>query len=167
MTEDNRFLPFFLREPIYVVAEPEKVSVENAPLRLPVAGLGRKDVLVLVYEPGHAFLAPADQTLLEKILQAVRLSTDDIALVNWHPAQADLQAGKALDQYLPPRQYQTTIVFGEVPALWSQSNFFETYKVKINGTQRFLQANSLATLTEDSAQKICFWKCLQQLFLQP
>ncbi len=166
MTEDNRFLPFFLREPIYVVTEPEKVPVENALLRLPVAGFGKKDVLALVYEPEHTFLAPADQALLEKILQAVRLSTDDIALVNWHPAQADLQAGKALDPYLPPQQYQTTIVFGEVPP-WSQSNFFEAYKVRNNGTQRFLQANSLATLTEDPAQKIRFWKCLQQLFLQP
>ena len=165
MNEDNRFLPFFLREPIYVVTEPEKIPVENTPLHLPAAGFGKKGVLVLVYEPEHTFLAPADQTLLEKILQAVSLLPDDIALINWYSAQSLLEAGNALDQYLSDQPYRTTIVFGEVPQPWSQGNFFEAYAVNDHGTQHFLQAASLATLAQDPAQKVRFWKCLQQLFL--
>ena len=166
MTENNRFLPFFLREPVYVVPEPEKLPVEPEASTLPVAGVGKEGILVLVYEPEHAFLSPTDQTFLNKILQAVSLLTEDIALVNWHAAQADLQAGLALDQRLPDQPYATTIVFGAVPRPWSRSNFFEAYVVKSSETQRFLQANSLDAMAQNPTLKARFWKCLQQLFLR-
>lgn len=166
MRDDYRFLPFFLREPVYVVDDRKTLPVESRAPLLPVTGLGKKGVLLLVREPQHPFLSPADQALLEKILPAVSLSADDISLVNWHPVQADLRGGQALDQYLPAQNHQTIIVFGEVPQPWSQSNFFEEYAVKSNETQRFLQTNSLDTLNQDSVQKLRFWKCLQQLFPQ-
>ncbi|MGB3779191.1 MAG: hypothetical protein WA960_12600 [Tunicatimonas sp.] len=167
MRDDKRFLPFFLREPVYVVPEPEKLAVESTVPPLPIAGLGKKGVLVLMHETEYPFLSPADQTFLDKILQAIDLSSDAIALVNWHSAQTGLQAGNVLDQYLPDQPYPTTLVFGEVPQPWSQGNFFEAYMVKSNEAQRFLQADSLATLAHDPVQKVRFWKCLQQLFLQP
>ena len=165
MAEDNRFLPFFLREPIYVVAEPERVAEELRVPLLSASGLDTKGVLILVHETEHSLLAPADQTLLEKILQAVNLSTDDVALVNWHSAQSSLEASNALDQHLPNQPYQTNIVFGEVPTPWSLSNFFEMYTVSHHGTRRFLRADPLKVLRENSEQKLRLWKCLQQVFL--
>ena len=165
MTEDNRFLPFFLREPVYVVTEPEKVVVEDPVPTLPIAGLGREGVLVLVHESEHPLLDPTNHTFLNKILQAVDLSANDIALVNWYTAQPALQAGTTLEQCLPTEPYATTIVFGEVPVPWSQSNFFKKYTVNKHGTQCFLQADSLEILRENSEQKLLLWRCLQQLFL--
>lgn len=167
MNEDNRFLPFFLREPIYVVAEPEKPSVESATAPLPVAGLGKEGVLILVHEPAYPFLSPADQSLLEKILDAVGLSPDDISLVNWAPAEPFLEAGNSLDNQLPERANQTVLVFGEVPPHWSESDSFEKYAAKSNGTQRLLQADALASLPGMPDNKLRLWKCLQQLFPQP
>lgn len=166
MSEDHRFLPFFLREPVYVVDEPEKPLVESAS-PLPVAGLGKKGVLVLVHAPEYSFLSPADQGFLEKILGAVGLSSDDISLINWAPAESSLAVGNVLDYQLPGQAAQTILVFGEVPQPWSRSNFFEKYAVKSNGTQRFLQADPLATLPGAPDQKLSLWKCLQQLFPQP
>ncbi len=165
MSEDDRFLPFFLREPVYVVPEPKKSAAEPVAKPLPVAGLGEQSILVLIYEPEHAFLSPADQAFFKKILQALSLSADDIALVNWYRTEAKLQVGIALDQHLPDQSYKTTLVFGEVPQPWSQSNFFEAYTVKSQETKRFLQAASLAKLAQDAALKVRFWKCLQDLFL--
>ena len=165
MTEDNHFLPFFLHEPVYVVAEPERVVEERAAPRLPASGLGTKGVLVLVHEADHPWLAPADHTFLSKVLQAVNLSADDVALVNWQAAQSALQAGITLDHCLPAPSYATTIVFGEVPTPWSQSNFFEAYAVNHQGTRRFLRAEALDVLRENPEQKLRLWKCLQQLFL--
>ncbi len=164
MPEDLRFLPFFLREPVYVVAEPERLPLESALPLLPVAGLGKKSVLVLVHAPEYSFLSPADQNLLEKILGAVGLSSDDISLVNWASAQPSLAAGNTLDDQLPGQANQTVLVFGKVPQPWSQGNFFEKYTVNSDGPQRFLQADPLATLPEAPNQKLRLWKCLQQLF---
>ncbi len=73
MRDDKRFLPFFLREPVYVVPEPEKLAVESTVPPLPIAGLGKKGVLVLMHEPEYPFLSPADQTFLDKVLQAIEL----------------------------------------------------------------------------------------------
>lgn len=165
MTEDNRFLPFFLRELVYVIAEPEKVAEGSPAPSLSVVGLGTKGILVLVHDAEHAFLSPDNRHFLEKILQAVNLSADDIALINWHAAQPVLQAGIALKRCLPAEPYATTIVFGEVPTPWSQSNFFEKYAVNRDGSQRFLQADALEVLRESPEQKLLLWKCLQQLFL--
>lgn len=165
MSEDHRFLPFFLREPVYVVPEPEKVPEEPTVPPLPAFGLGKKDILVLVQEANYSFLSPADQSFLYKILQAVNLSADDIVLVNWQSAQPFLQAGSTLDQHLPAQTHQTILVFGELPQPWSQSNFFERYTVKSNETQRFLHAESLEVLSRNPEQKLRLWKCLQQLFL--
>lgn len=165
MSEDHRFLPFFIREPVYVVPEPDKPPAEPTPPTLPVAGSITSPVLILTDTPEHPFLSSTDQTFLEKILNAVNLSTNDIALVNWHPVRSFLEEGAMLDQYLPGHAYQTLIVFGEVPHPWSKSNFFEAYVVKTDETQRYLQADTLEILSHDPEQKVRLWKCLQQLFL--
>ena len=160
---DHRFLSFFLREPVYIVDEPDPVPADPLPL-LPHQGEGRQQVLVLVREAEHAFLAPEDQAFLNKVLSAVSLSADDILLVNWEEASFHLQQGIALDSLLPGLPYRVCLVLGEVPAPWSLSNFFQLYEVNNQHEKMLLQAETLGTLIHDVDKKVRFWKGLQQLF---
>ena len=162
--QDTRFLPFFLREPVYVVPETAPTPKETPQQILAHQGQGKQQVLVVVRETDYPFLAPDDQAFLAKILSAVSLSEDDIWLVNWQGATAALQQGVPLEKLLPEVPYQKCIVFGEMPAPWSLTNFFEPYEVKKVEEKWLLQAETLAVLTNYVEKKAKFWKGLQQLF---
>ncbi len=64
--QDLSFLPFFLREPIYVVPEAAPAPQKETLPALPHLGEGKQGILLLVHEPDHVFLAPDDQAFLEK-----------------------------------------------------------------------------------------------------
>ena len=164
--QDFRFLPFFLREAVYVVPEPAPVPIKE-PAPLPAwLGKGEQPILLLVNEPEHEFLAPHDQAFLEKILRAVSLSLDDIMLINQEHAATHVQQGTSWDELLADLVYQTSIVFGEVPDHWSQSQYLEKYTVKQGADARqWLLADTLSVIAHDTDKKARLWKCLQQLFV--
>lgn len=169
MNDQNlAFLPFFLREPVYVVPEAAAPSPQKeTPPALPHLGEGKQAILLLVHEPDHAFLAPGDQAFLEKILQAVSLTPEDIVLVNEARWTDHYQNGFSTDELLATFSCQTYIVLGSIPSQWSQSNYFEKYCVtKGDQAQRLLHADRLSEIAQDTAKKARLWKCLQQLFVK-
>ena len=162
--QDTRFLPFFLREPVYVVPEPEPVAKEVPRTTLAYQGEGKRQVLVLVREPSYPFLGPDDQAFLTRVLSAVSLSADDILLVNWESTSISRHQDAPMEELLPTFPYQMCVVFGEVPNPWSLANFFEKYRVTEAQGKHLLQADDLVTLSDQVEKKARFWKCLQQLF---
>ena len=162
--QDTRFLPFFLRDPVYVVPEPAPTPKQAPPSILAHQGLGEQRVLVLVHESNYPFLAPDDDAFLSKVLSAVSLRKDDVWLVNWEGALASLQQQVPLEELLPNLSYRQCLVFGEVPTPWSLTNFFEPYVVKKAEERLLLQADTLAALANHTEKKTRFWKGLQQLF---
>ena len=170
MSDQNlAFLPFFLREPIYVVPEANPISLpeQKVPPAIPHLGEGKQGILVLVHEPDHAFLAPGDQAFLEKILQAVSLTLEDTVVVNMAGWEAHYQNGFSTDELLADFPCQACIVLGPVPDQWSQSNYFEKYCVtRGDNTPHLLLADALSEIAEDVTKKGRLWKCLQQLFVQ-
>lgn len=168
--QDLSFLPFFLREPVYVVPEttPPSLPEERTLPALPHRGQGRQGIVLLVRETDHAMLAPDDQAFLEKILQAVSLTLEDAVVVNTAGWEEHLQNGFSTDELLAGFSGQTYLVLGPVPGEWSQSNYFEKYRViRGENAQHLLQADTLAEIASDTDKKVRLWKCLQQLFVKP
>ena len=167
--QDTRFLPFFLRQPIYVVPEPERPDSEpTPPPELSWQGEGKQEIMVLVQEPRYEFLAPEDQTFLEKILQAVSLTMGDVRILNINSVAPYLRQEISFDDLLAPYPYRTCVILGEVPTPWVQSSHFEKYRVT-EGThgQALLQADPLSIIASDTDKKGQLWRCLQQLFIAP
>ena len=164
---DTRFLPFFMRQPIYVVPEPEPLADRQAAIpELRRLGEGNKNILIIVQETHHEFLAPDNEALLKKILQAVSLSLEDVSVVNTESWEPYLQQEIPVERLLTTFPYQTCIILGNIPTPWAESSQFEKYQLR-EGTQgqAHLQADPLSVIQGDIQRKTQLWKCLQQLFL--
>ena len=164
--QDARFLSFFLREPVYVVPEPDPPPAEVASVpEISRRGTGQREILILVSESDHEFLSPPDQVFLEKILQAVSLSPDDVTLINTRSLTEYVQQGFSMDELLSTVSYQTCLVFGTTPDHWSLSSFFEPYAVREGlDNHALLLADPLSVIAHSTDKKAKLWKCLQQLF---
>lgn len=165
------FLPFFFQEPVYVINEPESFNTEPqdethfAPTieEISVKGENKKEILVLVQEKNTEFISPANEQLLIKILQAVKLSMDDIALVNL--SNITSLPPSHIAEALEKIPFHTLISFGAVVKEWSVSNFFSKYMVNTDDTNRnILLADTLDELASDLQKKRSLWQCLQKLF---
>lgn len=172
--ENNRsFLPFFFQEPVYVVNEPESFIYNPGPQdetpdspaieEIPVKGANKKEILVLVEEKDNEFISSENEQLLAKILQAVKLAMDDIALVNLSRTSfPPSHVAEALEK-IP---FHKLISFGPVVKEWPVSNFFSKYMVSTDDAGRnILFADTLGDLATDPQKKRSLWQCLQQLFL--
>jgi len=165
--QDNAFLPFFFQEPVYLVPDPvnptlgetsESEHSANSPTYTPL-GSNQKQILLLVEETGEQHISETNLELLEKILQSVQLSLDDVCLVNAAQAQIpDAVVGKVT--------FSTYISFGMPPAAWQFCNFFKKYEVgRDDNGQAYLWADSLTEIAEDVEKKKLLWSSLKSLFL--
>lgn len=166
---EPQFLPFFLREPIYLVDEPEPVvkSPERTIPDLPCLGSPRNEVLIVVNEPNHEFLSAPDRAFLEKILQAVSLQIEDTVIVNGHQFASYRQQDFSTDELLTPFGYSIAWVLGNAPDQWSLSSHLEPYEISEVDDRQLLQSDPLSVIAGDVEKKGRLWKCLQVLFSSP
>ncbi|MEQ9439565.1 MAG: hypothetical protein RIG62_10985 [Cyclobacteriaceae bacterium] len=169
MIETNtNFLPFFFQEPVYLIPEIDSNTALNEDNSREVVesddavytplGENRQLILILVDEPGEQYLAEAHQQLLVKILQALKLTLEDISLVNVSraPSPDAIEGGI---------NFNICISFGMPPEPWQFSNFFRKYEVMMDETERaFLFADTLAEIGQDVEKKKQLWLNLKALF---
>ena len=165
MSDTNTdFLPFFFQEPVYVVPEnivkndvSEEAEVEPAYNPL---GQNKQQILILVEEPEEMHLSEPNRELLQKILQALSFTLDDVYLVNVAQAHSPEQVAGDIS-------FSTCISFGMPPEPWQFSNFFRKYEVMEDETERaFLFADALAEIGKDVEKKKQLWLSLKALFQQ-
>ncbi|MEM9831169.1 MAG: hypothetical protein AAF944_11065 [Bacteroidota bacterium] len=150
---DLTFLPFFFQESIYLVDE-TLADTTYQPL-----GANLRKVLVLVDEPDALHLSEVSKQLLEKILQAVQLSLDDICLVN-------VQQAPEPDRIAQELAYSYCLSFGMPPEAWQFNSFSKKYSVDRDNTGRaYLWADSLVEIAHDIDKKKALWLNLKTLFL--
>lgn len=183
---DYSFLPHFITEEIYLVKEevniqaPEPVAeepeapspkqVESSPVEpqiaeepetvylkaLPTEGNNLKHCLVLV-ESTENVLEAELKGLLEKIMQAVKRSMDDILLVNVKEAGTE-----QLEALLSEHNHRHLLAFGTQKL----DQLTEVAKYEIVEVQKkyYLKADSLKVISENVALKKALWKALQSMF---
>jgi hypothetical protein len=120
-------------------------------------GKNDKNILVMVNEPGAAFLTDADLNLLIGILTACKLSLADIALVNFHK-----NVGTGYDQLMREFSPVTVFLFGIEPKDLQFPLHFPNFQLQQYNDQTYISAPSLKLLSENKEQKKELWACLQK-----
>lgn len=167
MENDNSFLPYFITEDIYVVSEeavdtaeqPSMVAEsipEYKPTPIKYKGTNRKGILILIENSEGEYLNSDDELFLTKILQAVSIQFEDIALVN-------ITAVENFDQILAIN-HQTAIAFTSKYARLNTEITTELYQIQTQETTQILLAHPLHEISQEKEKKMKLWKQLQVLF---
>ncbi|CAN5402732.1 hypothetical protein BH23BAC1_BH23BAC1_44050 [soil metagenome] len=171
MQNDLSFLPYFFTEPVYIIPEasvPEN-SVEALPhqnlekpsKKLPSKGNFGKKVLLIVDDPEDEVLNPSESGFLNKILKAIKLTEEDIIILNVHHI-TDEQLPEVLSKF----PYKVLISFGvNSEALLGTSNVLPYIIPKGQERVRLLVDN-LPAIEKDQQKKVKLWENLQLLFVR-
>ena len=166
---DYSFLPFLFNETIYVVPEDkpanqvEKLMAEEKETQpdnqLTWQGNNLQQVIILIKYPDNQYLDENQRGLLGKILSAVKLTFDDIALINL----AHYPDKLSLDQVTEPGA-KYLLAFGITPDdIDSDRNLILQEIFTRNRTQLLFTA-SLEDLEKDRNKKVSLWNNLKQMF---
>ena len=188
MPEINEKLHLLLQETIYVIdaappppeaksyqmpepalteaAEPPVtyVTKEQAPQKapLPVHGNANAQVLVVINDPTHDFLAPGDAAFLQEILKAIKITMAHVAVVNVAIYKADAHdVSNLFDNCNKVLAFQSVdFLKGQLPIDGQQPYFVQ----EVNGTQ-VIMADGLEQIREDRNKKLKLWTSLKEVFL--
>ncbi len=122
-------------------------------------GNNRKQVSIFIHNDKNPWLPEDLFQLLSNILQACRMSMDDIALVN-----KARYPNKKLKEFTEALSPEKMIFLGDPFKKWMEEEGLEKNKVGFINEYRFLWSDSLKTLSSDKRAKKEFWLGLQQFF---
>lgn len=192
-SEDLSFLRFFLTEPIYLLPEAEPVKVKekvvlqaetnivmkteapesanhsapvSSPISLPeIEGDNKRGVLVLIYDKESKSLRSENKLLLEKILKAVNLGFEDIALCNWALLEEVFESRNDIFESIQKIKATKILAFGDLPLAWSLSHFFQKYHITQDAEgKKLLLADDLLKIAHNREFKVQLWNSLQEMF---
>lgn len=174
---NSNALPLFFTDTVYIVSEkqqPEiskkKAGSEETPAiksqpaptepltSIPYEGKNLKKILLLFQNEQGKNLAESAQTFLGKVLQAVNLNFDDVALVNF--SQLEPSA------YAPLNQFDASVwlSFGVSHQNLPIHLDFPLYKIIKNNDVSFLLTDPLEEIEENRDKKVLLWNNLKTLF---
>lgn len=167
---DPRALSLFLTEPIYLVKgethgegkireESPEATIESPSPPAPLVYEGKflKQVLLL-YKGSATQLPESQRTFLGKILEAVKLDMEDVALVNasfLHSKQFPL---------LKEMKAKVWLSFGVVDEALPLDTNTQPYKIIKTGDASLLLANTLEEIEASRDKKVLLWNNLKLLF---
>ena len=156
---NNRVVADLYKNALISLDNNQPFLVANSPKEFEFLGDNAKEILLLILEPEHKYLAEDDLSFLSKILTAVNLTLADVAIVNCH------KNSFAQYEFLMENLNPGKVIFFEVKAeaLGFPLNF-ANYKPQNYNGQTYLAAASLKYLQENLEDKKQFWAALQQLF---
>ncbi len=124
-----------------------------------IDGIRSKEVLVLYRDEVSFGEAPENAQLLEKILKAVGLRMDDVAILNYadHPDTTFKQLARHLD-------FQKLIAFGIQPPRLKVHARAEPYHILTLNGRQLIFADKLTVINGDQSQKKNLWNGLIKMF---
>lgn len=144
------------------VTHPVTAEVNNPPGKtVSVKSLGnnRKKILVLVNYPDAEFIPDDTLSFMTGILEACKLSLDDVALVNlFHYPEIGYK------QLLTEYKSRIVLLFEAEPASLGLPMSFPHYQLQNFAGNTFLYAPSLNQLENNKLEKSKLWVCLKRLF---
>ena len=144
------------------LATPASAPASAAAPDYKTLGNNRRNITILVQNPGIAFLADDQLSFLTKILEACRLNIGDVAIVNCATAPVTITA---LRQQLRP---SVLLLFGLDPLQIQLPISFPVFKIQEYDAAAYLCAPPLDQLVENTPEskllKSRLWVCLKTLF---
>ena len=175
MPKDYSFLPDLITEDIYhiqsssqpfsgekIVATPEqeevKIDSKNEDRKIDHLGQNLKEILVLVKADDQEFLNHSDEEFLKKVLLAVNIDLNDIALVNI----ASLKQERLDDIRTFPHGLR--LCFMEtIPEALADPRLKLYQNIHDDG-KKILWCNQLSAIASDKGLKIKLWQQLKLIF---
>lgn len=127
----------------------------------PFRSLGghQKSILILVNNTDSPFLKDEDLAYLTRILNACKLTLEDVALVNISGSAP--ASYERLQKQFPSEK---VICFGVTPEMIELPLDFPYYQLQKSGNSIYLHAPSLTALEPQETERRKFWSSLQKLF---
>lgn len=149
------------------IAKDAKVLIKNNEafvnemLEKKIHFLGRNDknILIIVQQLEHAFLGDDELSFLINILNACKISMQDVALIN-ASNQTEVHYENINTQFAPKQ----ILFFGVAPQQLNYPIQIPQYKIQLYNHQQLLCAPALQTLGSDKAEKMKLWVQLKVLF---
>jgi hypothetical protein len=141
------------------VLEGQKIVTPAALTPLKFMGNNKRLILLLVRDPSAVFLDEKTFQFLISIMDACKLSMEDVALVN------TANTGKRLLTTIAEELgSQIILLFGIPLSEMELPMLFPNYQVQAYGGKTYLGADALVGIAEDRIQKGLLWGSLKQLF---
>ncbi|HNP19065.1 MAG TPA: hypothetical protein PKL31_11560 [Fulvivirga sp.] len=150
--QDNVKVADIVKEPEVQYPE-EQIAGEAIPINY--KGANKKGIAIIVNYPDHEYISADDEAFLLKILSAVKLSAEDVGIIN-RATNNNLIPLKALES-------TTCLIFDEKSDL---TNGLNPYSITSKDGIDVLWGSPLTTIAIDKVQKKLLWEALQSLFLK-
>ena len=165
MSLDNIQLPSFLVQELYkkslIESENNQLSTDSLKTSdFSFLGKNQKKILIIVSEENAVYLPDENLELLIGMLNACKLSLNDVALINYD-RNKQMEYQSIQDTFNP----RVILFFGIEPSTLSFPLQFPEYQLQSYNKQTYLSAPSLTLLSEQVPEKKKLWACLQKLFL--
>ncbi len=165
MSLDNIQLPSFLVQELYkkslIESENNQLSTDSLKTSdFSFLGKNQKKILIIVSEENAVYLPDENLELLIGMLNACKLSLNDVALINYN-RNKQMEYESLQVKFNP----HIIIFFGTEPSTLSFPLQFPEYQLQSYNKQTYLSAPSLTLLSEQIPEKKKLWACLQKLFL--
>ena len=124
-----------------------------------ILGNNQKQIAIIVADEKNLYLPDKTLNFLMGILNACKLTMDDVALIN-------ISKSNALTYSIIQEQLQATtlLLFGVLPGQLQLPLDFPEYQIQKYNNQLYLSAPALPLLAADKEEKTKLWNCLKQVF---
>lgn len=165
MSIDQIQLPGYLCQQMFSksLLDKAKPSGDASPSeKIKLTGLGGngRNILFLVHDTQNKFLAENEMKLLSDLLNACKISMEDIVLVNY-----DQNRGVNYHELTDQFQCKKILIFGVTAADLELPFTIPFFQIQKYQEQTYLICPSLSDFTNDVALKKELWNCLKKIFL--
>ena len=160
---NRSFFQSFYPEGIFVIPEKSKtvltLEIEKEQVfEVKFYGGNKQKILILVEDVEAEFISEKDKEFLGKVLGAIKLTYNDVALINTFK-----NSSLSFQDYLNQINFTKLILFGKEPKGLTESGILK-YKISTVGDVEILHADILSEIQDDKNKKVKLWEELKKLF---
>lgn len=141
-------------------AKPSGGTSASGKIKLTGLGANGRNILFLVNDTQNKFLAENEMKLLSDLLNACKISMEDIVLVNY-----DQNRGVNYRELTDQFQSKKILIFGVTAADLELPFTIPFFQIQKYQEQTYLISPSLSDFSSNVALKKELWNCLKKIFL--
>ena len=141
-------------------AKPEGEASTTEKIKLTALGANGRNILFLVNDTQHKFLAENEMKLLSDLLNACKISMEDIVLVNYEQNRS-VNYRNLTEQF----ESKKILIFGVTAADLELPFTIPFFQIQKYQEQTYLICPSLSDFSDNVSLKKELWNCLKKIFL--
>jgi DNA polymerase III psi subunit len=138
----------------------ETIKMDTAEESIPALGGNEKQILIVVANETETVLPHSELQFLTSILNACKLTLNDVTIVNWEKAEL-----KDYKEWLHRFESRFVLLFDVAPLLFGLPMDFPPFQVQAFDSRQYLFAPALSQIEKEKSLKTALWIALKKLFL--